>query len=348
MPPAGLTFRARGDGWVLTNAQGMTLYTTERDVEPGKSTCGEGCVETWPPVTVDADLAVSGEWSAFVREDGGRQLAYLDRPLYAYQLDQAPGDAFGDDVGIGRVWRAAFKPIFTPPEASIAKSLMGQVLADKRGLTLYVSDAEKDGQPRCDAKCLVDWSPLNAPWAAAAAGDWTTVVRADGVKQWAFRGRPLYRYAGDAQSGQTNGEGQGGQWRAMVLEPPSPLPAWVRINESDAGELFTDADGRTLYQYQQPRRRRVASPVDGGAPPVFKIMPDYQPVLVTAANDVKPVGKWSIVEHRGARQWAYKGLPLYTNSRDVMPGELNGFRGSSDRSFHTIMVSGEPMQGTGQ
>jgi predicted lipoprotein with Yx(FWY)xxD motif len=345
--PGGIAFKPRGDGWVLTDAEGMTLYTTSRDVDLGKSSCLEGCAAVWPPVALDAAVAVDGEWSAFTREDGIRQLAYRGRPLYTYDLDASAGDAFGDDVG--RVWGVAFKPIFTPPEARIAKTLMGRVLADSRAMTLYASDAEKDGKPGCDAKCLTSWSPLGAPWAANTKGDWSTVVRADGSKQWAFRGRPLYRYLGDAQPGQTGGEGRDGQWHVLVLEAPPPLPAWVRIHESDAGELYTDADGRTLYQYQQPnRRRRVANPEDDIAPIAVlpKILPDYRPVL--AAADAKPAGQWSLVEREGAKQWAFKGLPLFTNRRDVMPGDLNGFRGSSDRSFHTIMVSGEPMQGTGQ
>lgn len=344
--PAGVTLKPRGDGWVLTDAKGMTLYTTERDIDPGKSSCLDDCAVMWPPATIGADAKLGGDWSAIERPDGLRQLTHRGSPLYAYQLDQTVGDMFGDDVG--RVWRVAFKPIFTPPEARIAKTLMGQVMADKRSMTLYVSAADKDGKPGCDSRCLTEWSPLGAPWAATAKGDWTTVTRADGTKQWAFRGKPLYRHLADAQPGQTRGEGVAGQWRAVVLEPPPPLPSWVRINESDAGEVYTDREGRTLYQYQQPRRRRVANPEDGGVMAVPKILPDYKPVAVAMTGDAKPAGYWSVIDRNGVKQWAYKGLPLFTNVRDVNPGDLNGFRGSSDRSFHTIMVSGEPMQGTGQ
>ncbi|MBM3512555.1 MAG: hypothetical protein FJX59_02435 [Alphaproteobacteria bacterium] len=346
--PAGLAFKARGDGWVLADAKGMTLYTFERDVEKGKSSCNDDCAIQWPPVAIGADVAVSGDWSAITREDGARQLAFRGQPLYAYQLDAQPGDAFGD--GVARNWSTAFKPIFTPPEARIHKTSIGRVLADQRNLTLYVSDFEKDGNAACDAKCLKDWAPVAAPWAARSTGDWTAIVRADGTKQWAFRGRPLYHYRGDAQPGQVNGEGLDGKWHALVLEPPLPLPAWVRVHESDAGELYTDATGKTLYQYQQPLRRQIQQqfPEDTVQTQSAKIMPAYKPVLVEATGEAKPGGNWSMVERDGKRQWAFKGLPLFTNDYDVLPGDLNGFRGSSDRSFHTIMVSGEPMQGTGQ
>ena len=73
----------------------------------------------------------------------------------------------------------------------------------------------------------------------------------------------------------------------------------------------------------------------------------YAKKPVVAAPDAKAVGNWSIVTDKdGSRQWSYKGLMLYTNVWDTHPGDLHGIR-STDRTWHTIMRSGQPMQGTG-
>ncbi|MSO97867.1 MAG: hypothetical protein EXR11_06570 [Rhodospirillaceae bacterium] len=347
--PAGIAFQQRGDGWVLTNAQGMTLYTTLRDVEPDKSSCNVGCVQLWPPLAA-ADAQGVGDWSVFTRADGTRQWAFRGKPLYTYQRDQATGDGFGEDVG--RVWRVAFKPIATPPEVQIFKTSLGQVLTDAKGLTLYTSDKDSAGKPVCNDQCAREWKPVMAPWSAASKGDWSVVTRIDGSKQWAFKGKPLYRYSDDARAGSVLGHDKAGTWHAAVLQPPPPNPSWVKIAQSDAGELYVDARGRTLYQREPPRQRRIPPPAAGtddddpfaGG---LRLLPDFEPLTVAITGDSKPVGNWSMVEHEGMKQWAYKGLMLYTNARDVKPGDLYGFRGG-DRTFHTIMASGEPMQGTGQ
>lgn len=363
--PAEVTLHARGDGWALADARGMTLYTFNEDFEPGKSACGEDCAAEWPPLAAPADARAFGDWTAIARDDGTHQWAYRGQPLYGYSGDVAAGDSYGD--GRANQWAVAFMPIMTPAELAVVKTNLGQVLAEApRNLTVYVSDRDKPGTSACDAACTKTWTPVRAPGAANATGDWSVVERSDGARQWAYKGRPLYRYAGDAKAGGTAGDGVDKVWHALVLEPPPPMPAWVRIHQSDAGELFTDATGKTLYQFVQvqgnarTRVRRNATPpaeVGGGAeqqapPPSPRRAPEpappiFTPVTADATGTAKPVGNWRIITHDGREQWAYKGLPLFTNNFDTMPGDLKGSRGG-DRRFHTIMRSGEQMQGTGQ
>ncbi|HRL22897.1 MAG TPA: hypothetical protein PLP85_14100, partial [Alcaligenes sp.] len=45
-----------------------------------------------------------------------------------------------------------------------------------------------------------------------ASGDWTFVQSHDGKRQWAYKGKPLYRFAKDAKPGDTHGDGVGGVW----------------------------------------------------------------------------------------------------------------------------------------
>ena len=67
-------------------------------------------------------------------------------------------------------------------------------------------------------------------------------------------------------------------------------------------------------------------------------------------KDVERVGRRGkdLPKLREAIDLLCAGQPLPAKYRDhALLGDLKGFRGS-DRSFHTIMRSGEPMQGTGQ
>ena len=47
---------------------------------------------------------------------------------------------------------------------------------------------------------------------AAAAGDWTIVVRNDGSKQWAYKGKPLYTWSKDMKPGDKTGDGIKSVW----------------------------------------------------------------------------------------------------------------------------------------
>lgn len=79
------------------------------------------------------------------------------------------------------------------------------------GMALYNYDANSDGQPNsCNGDCAKTWPPLTAAKNIRGIGEWTTVSRGDGTKQWAFRGHPLYTYVGDTMPGQVNGDNVNG------------------------------------------------------------------------------------------------------------------------------------------
>ncbi len=86
-----------GTATVLTDAKGMTLYIFVRD-EPGKSNCTGGCAGAWPPLMVDAGVAPAENFSIIVRDDGTKQWAYKDKPLYLWSRDEKPGDTMGEGV----------------------------------------------------------------------------------------------------------------------------------------------------------------------------------------------------------------------------------------------------------
>jgi predicted lipoprotein with Yx(FWY)xxD motif len=88
---------------IMTGANGMTLYTFDKDVGgSGKSVCNGPCAKNWRPLAVTADDMPGGDWSVIAREDGSRQWAYGGKPLYFWNKDQKPGDKTGD--GFNNAW----------------------------------------------------------------------------------------------------------------------------------------------------------------------------------------------------------------------------------------------------
>jgi predicted lipoprotein with Yx(FWY)xxD motif len=43
-------------------------------------------------------------------------------------------------------------------------------------------------------------------------GDWTVIVRNDGSKQWAYKGKPLYKWMDDHKPGDVDGDGRNNVW----------------------------------------------------------------------------------------------------------------------------------------
>jgi len=100
--PAGVQTRKVGDRAILTDAKGMTLYIFQKDVE-GKSACTGGCIKNWPPLAAAADAKAMGAWTIITRDDGSKQWAYKNQPLYTWIKDTKPGETTGDNVGAWRV-----------------------------------------------------------------------------------------------------------------------------------------------------------------------------------------------------------------------------------------------------
>src|SRR5262249_21920189 len=72
----------------------------------------------------------------------------------------------------------------------------------------------------CSGACASLWPPVTTGGSPTASGsakasDLGTITRSDGAKQVTYDGHPLYYYAGDSSSGQTNGQGTdsfGAKW----------------------------------------------------------------------------------------------------------------------------------------
>jgi predicted lipoprotein with Yx(FWY)xxD motif len=88
----------------LADAADHPLYTFNFDTMKGMSHCTGPCAKAWPPFLAPADAAPAGDWTIIVREDGSRQWAYKDKPLYTFSKDQPGKPGTG---GAAQNWKLA-------------------------------------------------------------------------------------------------------------------------------------------------------------------------------------------------------------------------------------------------
>lgn len=97
----GLTEVTVGSAKVLADAQGMTLYTFDKDKD-GVSACYDDCAKKWPAAAAPEGAKAEGEYGLTERKDKTYQWTYKKMPLYTYYDDKKSGDMTGD--GVGGVW----------------------------------------------------------------------------------------------------------------------------------------------------------------------------------------------------------------------------------------------------
>lgn len=129
------------------------------------------------------------------------------------------------------------------------KTAIGPVLADSKGLTLYWYAKDTKMASACTGSCATAWPPLTGKPEAAMGvrlvGKFGTIKRANGALQATYKGHPLYTYAGDSAPGQTKGNGLGGVWHVLHVNPKgavaasammaSPSPSASKSSSSSGG-----------------------------------------------------------------------------------------------------------------
>jgi len=117
----------------------------------------------------------------------------------------------------------------TPP-ASMSGSLvvmittnaiLGPILVDASGLTLYKFANDTGGLSTCNASCLANWPPLLAtgtisPGDGLNASDFGTTMTTDGRTMVTYKGSPLYYFKNDKTAGDANGNGVNGLWSVVA------------------------------------------------------------------------------------------------------------------------------------
>ena len=366
--------------WVrLGNAAGGTLLF-RADGGPGELPCVDECAVEFPPLPAPADAEPFADWSPVRRPDGRLQWAYQSRPLHTWSREEEPGEV-ATNVGLAETanlklaergaragalmpppeWRVArFEParsVDMPAgiEAGLVSSAQAVVLTDFEGFTLYAldRDATRDNRICSGRGCERDWLPVPAPALALGVGRFSVVARKDGSRQWAWRGRPLYRYRGDLLPGDAHGRGVD-EHRTMAVLTGNFRPPRVAVTALEGyGDALT-LDGMTLYagsafeKYWGGRNLRDSFKntygrgklLGGDACADAGCLETWRPFHASAA--ARSTGFWEVITRRdGSRQWAYKGYAVYTYAGDEAPGQN---RGQATYAFATLDGTAEEIE----
>ncbi len=215
----------------------------------------------------------------------------------------------------------------------VAESVVGPILVDGNGMTLYMFANDVDGESTCAGECLTNWPPAVID-GEPDVGDldaslFTTVSSTDGGTMLKVGDWPLYTFGGDAAPGDINGQGVGGVWWVVT---PNGNPIGVASSaETALGATVVDAQGMTLYIFMDDTEgvptctgecatnwppalvggeEAAASSVPATEPaePAALLVGDLDPALFSVVDGQLKIGDW----------------PLYYFAGDSAPGDVNG------------------------
>ena len=386
MPPAFHVEHTELDGAVFANAHGKTLYmwpfkalrSGVTGEAKGSIACTDkvtqetaglmspyprglllpdlttraSCVQRWPPVLAADGAQPIGKWTMLTRKDGKKQWAFDDQALYTSDLDRQPGDVLGgstrknfEDAPAVRV--PVGPPPNVPPGFDVKSTAAGRLLVTHTHYSVYASDDDPADQSVCAAQCLRTWVPVPAPQTARAQGDWSTVERSPGVRQWVFRHKPLYTSQLDSAPLRQQGSDVPG-WHNVYTQPIPPPPSGFTVQDTILGQVLADTRGRTLYTYgcaddsldqlgcDHPSETQVYRLAMCGGGRIERCRENWPYVTaplgtqsssrVWSAIDIDPAtGRRAAPGQSGAvRVWAFRDRPVYTYALDERPGDVAG------------------------
>lgn len=249
------------DGLAVANGFGLVDAGTRATVYAAP--VSQKLSNAWQPIRASALALPVGEFTIIKRKaDGSHQWAYRGEALYTYAGDYAPGEVNGIFAGDAAIQPALAYRDFMPAGLHILQFPgRGPLLTNAAGLTLYTearyvlqyggretrtgyavsyNDAKSQGAVGCEGDCTDTWKPFLAAPDARAWGFWEPIARADGSKQWAFKGSPIYTYIGDKNRGDVEGNNRhvivyGGTHGQIVysnpgVDPRDPAPRLGKLD----------------------------------------------------------------------------------------------------------------------
>ena len=146
--------------------------------------------------------------------------------LRRFALGIALGTIAGAAVLVAAAYGGTSSTSRAPQGALVAlrKTMLGSVLVDARGRTLYLFEKDRGRKSACDTACVKFWPPLvSRATPRAGKGVHKSMLgvtrHQDGRRQVTYAGHPLYAFVGDKTPGQTSGEGLtnfGAAWYALA------------------------------------------------------------------------------------------------------------------------------------
>ncbi len=201
----------RPDGTLQLVAGKYPLYAYSGDTAPGDVN-GQGSGDVWFAVdTAGALVEGDAPTDEATTEEATTDETTTEEATNEYATTESTEPSTDRE--------AAPKPVF------VGETPLGVALTDADGFTLYGFTNDGDGHPTCNDGCADAWPPLlvdgdTLPDGLDAAV-FSVVERDDGTHQLKAGKWPLYRFAGDDEPGQTNGQGSGDVW--FVVNPDGSL-----------------------------------------------------------------------------------------------------------------------------
>jgi len=287
MPPGvEVAASAIANGFIFVHASTkMTIYAVPSAVKLSKD---------WEPFRASALAMPVGDFTIAKRDDGTRQWVFKGEPLYTFAEDYAPGEVSGT-IAEKQAHAAMAYQNFMPQEVAVGQYLRGPLLTNAEGKTLYTqarykllyggtesrgtygisyNDAKSQGVIACDAACNETWKPLLAPDNARPQGYWEVYNRADGQKQWSFKGSPLYTYVGDTHPGDNYGNNRhvivygGAQGQIVYANPGNDLKSpEAKLGDVKMAEVDPNKPGMRRFGGNRPNEDgQGAAGAQAGAP----------------------------------------------------------------------------------
>ncbi len=384
LPPGFQVIVTELEGPIFADAQGKSFYywpkkqlrNGDAGEVQGKPTCGfdvaretagflspyppgielpevdtrPSCAAAWPPVFASDDAKPVGKWTIVDRLDGRKQWAYDGWSLYTSFLDKKPGDVYGASQlfhhGETNVQRYPMRPApNVPPQFSVQTTMLGRLVVLHDDWSVYTFDGDGRNKSNCEGACLDGWAPVLSAASARSVGEWSVFERTPGVKQWAFRGKPIYRHMGDSKIAALDGSDTP-RWHNVYTQMAPEPPQGFTMKKTLMGLVLGDANQKTVYQYvcgddaidqlacdhpDAPQAYRFA--VCGGGDPdkCIKAFPYLiAPVGAKSGNQVwgtmyidPKTGKRATADKPGALNvWTFRARPVYT---------FAGYKGYGDR-----------------
>ena len=231
-------------------------------------------------------------------------------------------------------------------------AVLGNILTDSKGYTLYYFSNDIDGQSKCAGGCALTWPPFYDSLLSASTlgtglnvADFGVLVNSSGAKQTTFNGWPLYYYAPKDASGtnvrelvgERKGENVGKIWFVVKTDYTFMLAnkkiAISGTTDSTTKEFLTDSAGNTLYLFTVDSLKPTTLPtncINGciTAWPVFYSPNLNLPSLLSKA-DFGEITRTDGPGGASRKQTTYRGRPLYyytpdAYTRGVVKGENVG------------------------
>lgn len=385
MPEGVQVIATELDGPVFATTDGMTIYEWPRHKlrngysgeDPGRPECYDevstvtaglmspypagielpelesrpSCTDLWPPLYADENAKSVGNWSIVDRRDDTRQWAYDEQPLYTSARDELPGDTIGGWTrrygGDSPARRVPLKPRpLLPPGFGVRSVSLGRMLTTASNESVYAHEADTATETRCYDDCLRSFSPVIAPALARPRGEWSLLERSPGLRQWVYRGKPLYTHVNDQHSWSQQGSDLPG-WDNVFTQTAPPFPDAFTVQESLSGLVLADQNGRTIYRYRcgddSVDQLSCEHPDDSQ---VYRLAAcggsqercmQHWPYVLAPEDATQSNRSWRVVsidpatgrfaapeQANALKVWAYRDRPVYTYYADEAPGDVHG------------------------